>query len=107
VTPTPWPAGRPYLERVVQSLADGELANQAMEYAAELGRAKADALAQYLQDRDPVVRARAAIAAGFSSGPRTEAELSRLTSDGDPSVRRAAEVALMRMRPPKPAKSIE
>jgi len=100
-------AGRPYLERVVQSLSDGELANQAMEYVAELGRARSDALAPYLQDRDPVVRARAAIAAGFSSGPRTEAELSRLTSDGDPSVRRAAEVALMRMRPLKPAKSIE
>ena len=91
-------AGRPYLERVVQSLSDGDLANQAMEYAVELGRARPDALAPYLQDREPVVRARVAIAAGFSGGPRTEAELSRLTSDGDPSVRRASEVAIMRIR---------
>jgi HEAT repeat protein len=91
-------AGRPYLERVVPSLSESALANQAMEYVVELGRARSDALAPYLQDRDPVVRARVAIAAGFSGGPRTEAELSRLTSDGDPSVRRAAEVALMRIR---------
>jgi HEAT repeat protein len=100
-------AGRPYLERIVQSLPDPNLANQAMEYAVELGRAKPDALAPYLQDRDPVVRARVAIAAGFSGGPRTEAELSRLTSDGDPSARRAAEVALMRIRPmtkPRPSR---
>ena len=98
-------AGRPYLERVVQALADGVLANQAMEYVVELGRARPDALAPYLQDREPVVRARAAIAAGFAGGPLTETQLSRLTSDGDPSVRRAAEVALMRMRPPKRTKS--
>jgi HEAT repeat protein len=91
-------AGRPYLERVVQALSDAALANQAMEYAVELGRAGPDALAPYLQDRDPVVRARVAIAAGFAGGPRTEAELSRLTTDGDPSVRRAAEVAVMRIR---------
>ena len=98
-------AGRPYVERVVQSLSDSDLANLAMEYAVELGRAKPDTLAPYLQDRDPVVRARVAIAAGFSGGTRTEAELSRLTSDGDPSVRRAADVALMRMRTIKRTKA--
>jgi HEAT repeat protein len=90
--------GRPYLERIVEALADRDLADQAMEYAVELGRSRPDALAPYLQDRDPVVRARVAIAAGFSGGPRTEAALSQLTSDGDPAVRRAAEVAVIRIR---------
>jgi HEAT repeat protein len=97
--------GRPYLERVVQALSEGDLANQAMEYVVELGQVSSDGLAPYLQDRDPVVRARTAIAAGFSGGPRTEAELSKLTTDGDPSVRRAAEVALMRMRTLKRTKA--
>jgi hypothetical protein len=89
----------------VQALSEGDLANQAMEYVVELGQVSSDGLAPYLQDRDPVVRARTAIAAGFSGGPRTEAELSKLTTDGDPSVRRAAEVALMRMRTLKQTKA--
>src|SRR5688500_18707788 len=38
------------------------------------------------------------IAAGVAGGPLTETELSPLTSDGDPSVRRAAEVALVRTK---------
>jgi HEAT repeat protein len=98
-------AGRPYLDRVVQSLSDGDLANQAIEYVVELGRARPDAIPPYLQDRDPTVRARAAIAAGFTGGSLAEAELSRLTTDGDPSVRRAAEVALLRIRTLKRAGS--
>lgn len=91
-------AGRPYLERIVQTLADPQLANQANDYVVELGRAQPDALARQLQAPDPVVRARTATAAGFTGGALAEAELSRLTSDGDPSVRRAAEVALLRIR---------
>ena len=91
-------SGRPYLERIVQALSDRELADQAIEYAVELGRASPDALAAHLQDRDPVVRARTAIAAGFTGGASVEAGLTRLTTDGDPSVRRAAEVALLRTR---------
>ena len=86
----------------MQALADRE-ANQAIEYVVELGRAKPDGLAPSLRDRDPIVRARAAIAAGFTGGSAVEAELSRLTTDGDPSVRRAAEVALLRVRTIKQA----
>ena len=98
-------AGRPYLERVVQALSDRDLADQAIEYVVELGRATPDAIAPHLQSSDPVVRARVAIAAGFTGGPLTEAELSRLTTDGDPSVRRAADVALLRIRTIKKAGS--
>jgi HEAT repeat protein len=52
----------------------------------------------HLQDRDPVVRARVAIAVGLVGSPAAEAELTRLTTDGDPTVRRAAEVAILRLR---------
>jgi HEAT repeat protein len=90
--------GRPYLDRIVQLLPDREVADQAVEYLIELGRAQPDALIPHLQDRDPVVRGRVAIAVGFVGGARAEADLSRLTTDGDPAVRRAAETALLRMR---------
>jgi len=90
--------GRPYLDRIVQLLPDRDVADQAVEYLVELGRSRPDALVPHFQDRDPVVRGRVAIAAGLVGGARTEAELSRLTTDGDPTVRRAAETALLRMR---------
>jgi HEAT repeat protein len=90
--------GRPYLERIVPLVTDKDAADQAVEYLVELGRAQPDALVPHLQERDPVVRARVAIATGFTGGARAEAELSRLATDGDPSVRRAAEVALLRIR---------
>jgi HEAT repeat protein len=91
-------AGRPYVERVVQGLADPEVADQAIGYLVELGHAKPEALVPHLQDRDPVVRARVAIAVGLVGSPAAEAELTRLTTDGDPTVRRAAEVAILRLR---------
>lgn len=101
--------GRPYIERVVQALADDNLADQAIEYAVELGRSRPESLVPHLQDRDPVVRARVAMAAGVAGGPQLEAPLSQLTTDGDPSVRRAADAALLRIRsskqpPPSAAK---
>jgi HEAT repeat protein len=91
-------AGRPYRDHVVQALADRHLANQAIEYLVELGRAEPDALVPHLSDRDPVVRARVAIATGLVGDPQAEAALSQLTTDGDPTVRRAADVALLRIR---------
>jgi HEAT repeat protein len=90
--------GRPYVDRVVQAAADPRLADQAVPYLVELGRARPDALLPHLQDRDPVVRARVAIATGLVGGQQAEGELSRLTTDGDPSVRRAAEAAVLRVR---------
>jgi HEAT repeat protein len=96
-------AGRPYVDRIVQSVADPDLADQAMEYLIELGRARPGALVPHLQDRDPIVRARVAIAAGLVGGQDAQPELTRLTKDGDPSVRRAAEVALLRLRPVRTA----
>ena len=91
-------AGRPYVERVVQAVADPPLADQAMGYLVELGRIQPDALVPHLQDRDPVIRARVATATGLVGGQLAEAELTRLTTDGDPTVRRAAEAAMLRLR---------
>jgi HEAT repeat protein len=92
-------ADRPYMDRVVQSVADPDLTDQAMEYLVELGRARPGALVPHLRDGDPIVRARVAIATGLVGDQRGEPELTRLTTDGDPSVRRAAQVALLRLRP--------
>lgn len=91
-------SGRPYLERVVRATADPRLADQAMPYLVELGRVSPDSLLPFLQDPDPVVRARVAVATGIVGGPQAEVALGRLTADGDPSVRRAAEAGVVRVR---------
>jgi hypothetical protein len=96
-------AGRPYLDRLVQALAGRDTANQALEYVVELGSAQPSALVPYLQHGDPIVRERVAIAMGFMVDAGAEAALSQLTRDGNPSVRRAAEAALIRVRASKNA----
>jgi HEAT repeat protein len=96
--------GRPYLDRVVQALADEDTASQAVEYVVELGVARASALIPYLRHTDPIVRERVATALGFVGDASTEAALAELTSDGDPSVRRAAEASLVRRRAAKQAR---
>lgn len=99
-------AGRPFLDRLVQALADHDTANQALEYVVELGRAQPAALVPYLQHPDPIVRERVATAMGFVADAGAEAALSKLTSDGTPSVGRAAEVALIRLRLSRPAAAL-
>jgi HEAT repeat protein len=99
-------AGRPFLDRLVQALADHDTANQALEYVVELGRAQPAALVPYLQHTDPIVRERVATAMGFVADADAEAALSKLTSDGTPSVGRAAEVALIRLRLSRPAAAL-
>ncbi len=91
-------AGRPFIERLVQALVDGDTANQALEYLVELGGRQPSALLPYLQHADPIVRERMATAMGFVGGAGADTALSPLTTDGDPSVRRAAEVTLIRLR---------
>lgn len=96
-------AGRPYVDRLVQALADPDTANQAVEYLVEVGGAQPSALVPYLRHTDPIVRERIAMVMGFVPDAGTEAALSQLTTDGSPSVRRAAEVAIMRRRLATPA----
>ena len=99
-------AGRPYVERVVLALTDPDTANQAIDYVVELGSAQPSVLVPYLRHTDPIVRERVATAMGFVADADAEAALSQLTSDGDPSVRRAAETALIRMRVSKQAATL-
>ena len=94
-------SGRPYVERVVMALADPDTANQAIDYVVELGTAKPSVLVPYLKHADAIVRERVATAMGFVGGGDVEAALSQLTSDGDPSVRRAAEASIIRVRAAK------
>jgi len=95
--------GRPYLDRVIMALADPDTANQAIDYLVDLGTAKPSLLLPYLKHTDAIVRERVATAVGFVGNADAEAALSQLTSDGDPSVRRSAETALIRMRVSKQA----
>jgi HEAT repeat protein len=96
-------SGRPYMDRVVMALTDSDTANQALDYVVELGTAQPSVLVPYLRHSDPLVRERVATAMGFIGDAVAEAALSQLTSDGDPSVRRAAGSALIRMRVSKQA----
>ena len=96
-------AGRPYADRLVLALAAHDTANQALEYVVELGTAQPSMLIPYLKHTDPIVRERVATAMGFVVDAGAEAALSQMTTDGDPSVRRAAETALIRIRANKQA----
>ena len=96
-------ARRPYVDRLVQALADPDTANQAIDYLVEVGAAQPSALTPFLQHSDPIVRERMATAVGFVGDAGAEAALSQLTTDGSPTVRRAAEVALIRRRGAKQA----
>jgi HEAT repeat protein len=91
-------AGRPYVDRIVQALADRNRADQSLEYLVELGRARPDVLLPFLQHADPLVRERVAMAVGLAGGPGAAAALTPLTNDGDAAVRRAAVAATMRLR---------
>ena len=96
-------AGRPYVERVVMALTDPDTANQAIDYVVELGTAQPSVLLPYLKHTDAIVRERVATAMGFVADADAEAALSQLTSDGNPSVRRAVEAAIIRLRASKQA----
>lgn len=91
-------AGRPYVDRIVQALAERETADQALEYLVELGHAQPQVLLPHLQDPSPIVREQVVIAVGLVGGAGAEAALTPLTSDPDPTVHRAAEMAVMRLR---------
>ena len=94
-------AGRPLVDRVIMALVDPDTANQALDYVVELGTARPSALVPYLKNSDAIVRERVVMAMGFVADPGVEAALTALTTDGDPSVRRAAETALIRTRTAK------
>ncbi|HEX7284397.1 MAG TPA: HEAT repeat domain-containing protein [Vicinamibacterales bacterium] len=91
-------AGRPQVDRVIMALVDPDTVNQALDYVVELATARPSALVPYLKNSDAIVRERVAMAMGFVADAGVEAALSELTTDGDPSVRRAAETALIRTR---------
>jgi HEAT repeat protein len=91
-------AGRPLVDRVVMALVDPDTAEQALDYIVELATARPAALVPYLKHGDALVRERVATAMGFVVDASTEAALTELTTDGNPSVRRAADTALIRMR---------
>ena len=91
-------AGRPQVDRVIMALVDPDTVNQALDYVVELGTARPSALVPYLKNSDAIVRERVAMAMGFVADAGVEAALTELTTDGDPSVRRAAETAIIRAR---------
>jgi len=99
-------SARPYVDRVVLALADHDTANQAIDYVVELGTAQPSVLVPYLKHTDAIVRERVATAMGFVGDAGAEAALSQMTSDGDPSVRRAAESALVRIKVNKQAGTV-
>jgi hypothetical protein len=91
-------SGRPYVDRIVQALADRNTADQALEYLVELGRARPEVLLPHLQNATPVVREQVAMAVGLVGGADAEAALTPLARDPDPAVQHAAQMAVLRIR---------
>jgi HEAT repeat protein len=90
-------AGREGVNRVLEALADRDRADAALAYLVELGRPHVAAVAARLSDTNPVVREQIAIALGFIGGPEAAAALKGASTESDPNVRHALDVAQVRI----------
>jgi HEAT repeat protein len=94
-------AGRS-LDRILDALTDDDVADQALEYLVELGPSHAAEIAARLQDPDPVTRQQIAVILGFTGSPDASAALqAAATTDPSAEVRRAIQVAQLRLRQKK------
>jgi HEAT repeat protein len=94
-------AGRS-LDRILDALTDDDVGDQAMEYLVELGPSHAAEIAARLQDPDPVTRQQIAVILGFTGSPDASAALqAAATTDPSAEVRRAIQVAQLRLRQKK------
>jgi HEAT repeat protein len=91
---------RPHLDRIVEALPNPDTVDQAREYLVELGHVHPETLLPYLQNPNPDVREQIAMIVGVVGGTGAEAALTPLTTDTSEAVRRAAQVALTRLRAP-------
>ena len=85
------------LDPIVVALAKPRLRDRARWYLIEIAAARAQALARYLQDPDPTVRAELVNALGLSDDVRALALVQPMASDPDIQVARAVDRALARL----------
>jgi HEAT repeat protein len=92
--------GRPYLDRLIEPLANGRLAGQSHGYLLELGASSESirALHSYTRDPDPAIRAVVVDVLGMVGGPPEVTLLEPLRQDPHPMVAAAATRAVSRLQ---------
>ena len=90
--------GRASIDRIAEALAQPRLHDQAKEYLVEIAPGRATLFVRLAQDPDPRVRADAADVLGRSDDQAALAIVEPLVRDGDPTVARAAERAVARLK---------
>jgi HEAT repeat protein len=86
------------VDRIVEAVARPKQRDQAQQYLVELAPGRSAALARYLLDPDERIRLAVVTALGVSADPAALPLLEALLQDRSPSVARAAEHAVARLR---------
>jgi HEAT repeat protein len=89
-------AGKEGVSQIIDALADRAHADPALTYLIDLGQPHVSAIAARLNDPNPAVREQVAIALGFIGGPDAVAALKGANREGEPAVRNAIDVAVVR-----------
>jgi HEAT repeat protein len=90
--------GRASIDPIAEALAKPRLHDQAKQYLTEIAPGRATLFARLVQDPDPRVRAEIADVLGFSDDQAALPLVEPLVRDGDPTVARAAERAVARLK---------
>jgi HEAT repeat protein len=86
------------VDRIVEAVARPKQRDQAQQYLVELAPGRSAAFARYLMDPDERIRLAVVTALGVSTDPAALPLLEALLQDRSPSVARAAEHAVARLR---------
>jgi HEAT repeat protein len=90
-------AGHDGVNRVLDALTDRDRSEDALAYLVELGRPHVAAIADRLNDPNPLVRGQIATALGFIGGPEAVSALKGASGESDPDVAKRISFAQLRL----------